>query len=468
MRDACGWGISIGCAIACLASIAAAEPPAKNAAPQRPPTGHFGYGLIETADGQPADIDFLLSNETCAVCHPRQVEEFQGSMHSAAHEDPLYRGFAEAARREAGDQIYAYCAACHAPVGVAAGIIPATPDDQLPREVKAGVTCDTCHHISALTGTEGPWKAEGNASFVLESGKVRFGPSEHVAPNRLHTDEKRAFFAKSEFCASCHTVIHPTNSLPIENTYGEWKASVYAQHGIQCQDCHMARVEDAVKVAESLKPVVRQGYAAQDGPMRQIFPHYFVGASVEADRLAQGPVHAKMAEARLRSAAQIELRAPAAAKAGREFQFDVIVRNIAAGHNLPTGVTELRQMWVDLRIVDRNQREVFRGGQLDEHGDFDQGAIWFGAVAADATGKPTLKPWEMTRFLLHRAVPPKGEVSNRVTVKLPPGATGPLTLDARLLYRSASPRAVHQFLEDKAFVPKITEMTAARATIRIE
>ena len=464
MRSGLGWGIRISCVITCLASLAAAEPGVTT----KPPISHFGYGLINTADGQPADVDLFVSNETCAVCHPRQQAELQGSMHSATHEDPLYRGFAKTARREAGEQTYAYCAACHAPLGVAAGIIPATPDDQLSADVKAGVTCDTCHHISALTGAGGPWKVEGNASFVLKSGKVRFGPSDQVAPNRLHTDEKRDFFGKSEFCASCHTVIHPTNGLPIENTYGEWKTSVYAQHNIQCQDCHMSSVEDAQQVAESLKPIVRQGQSALEGPVRPIYPHYFVGGNADADHLAHGVEHAKMAEARLRSAAQLKLQAPATVRAGATFRFDVAVQNVAAGHNIPTGVTELRQIWVDLHLLDRNHKEVFRSGQLDERGEFGPNTIWFGAVAADAAGKPTLKPWEMIRFLSHRTIPPKGVVRELVSVDLPAGTAGPLTLNARLLYRSATPKVVAQFLGDEAFVPKITEMATAQVKLDVE
>ncbi len=30
----------------------------------------------------------------------------------------------------------------------------------------------------------------------------------------------------------------PLEQFPIEDTYREWKTSVYAQAGIQCQDCH--------------------------------------------------------------------------------------------------------------------------------------------------------------------------------------------------------------------------------------
>ena len=72
-------------------------------------------------------------------------------MHSAAHTDPLYRSFAETARKEAGDKIYAFCSGCHSPAGVASGLIPRKTDADLPAEAKAGVTCDVCHSISSVT-----------------------------------------------------------------------------------------------------------------------------------------------------------------------------------------------------------------------------------------------------------------------------------------------------------------------------
>ena len=63
-------------------------------------------------------------------------------------------------------------------------------------------------------------------------------------------------------------MIHPNNGLRIETTYEEWKASVYAENDIQCQDCHMRTVEDAVKVAETLKPVVVKGERTTHGAER--------------------------------------------------------------------------------------------------------------------------------------------------------------------------------------------------------
>jgi hypothetical protein len=437
-------------------------------APDQPPEGPFGYTLIRTADDALTDVDFFLPNESCQVCHERHFKEVEGSMHSAAHVDPLYRRFAEIAREEAGEKVYTYCSGCHSPAGVTSGLIPAKHDPDLPAEAKVGVSCDVCHQISRLTGHEGPWGEPGNASFVIEQGLVKFGDSGEVAENRLHTGEKKDFFTKSEFCASCHTVIHPVNGMRIETTYDEWKSSVYASSGIQCQDCHMRTVEDAVKVAETLRPVTVEGERANDGETRPIFPHYFVGGNANADRLANGPMHAEMAERRLKSAARIELKSPTKAAAGENIELEVVVHNVAAGHNIPTGVTELREMWVGLRILDQDGKVLFRNDGLDEQGEIRPGVIRFGALAKDDSGKVTYKPWEMTGFLWKKTIPPKSFSRDTVTAEIPAGASGTITIEARLLYRSAPPGVVALVMQDEAFTPKIVEMCKTQVSALIE
>jgi hypothetical protein len=51
--------------------------------------------------------------------------------------------------------------------------------------------------------------------------------------------------------------------------------------------------------------------------------------------------------------------------AGR-LDIDVTVRNLA-GHKLPTGYPS-RRVWIDLTVVDRNGRELFRSGAVSESG----------------------------------------------------------------------------------------------------
>jgi hypothetical protein len=369
------------------------------------------------------------------------------------------------ARREAGQEVYQYCSGCHTPAGVASGLVPLTPEEELPDEAKAGVTCDVCHQVSELTGHSGPWGEPGNASLVLAPGRVKRGTFADIERNPAHEGAREEFFGKSEFCASCHTVIHPLNGLRIEHTYDEWKGSVYAEHGIQCQDCHMRTVEDAVRVAATLQRQVVLGTLARKGAEREIAPHYFVGGNVEADILADGPRHARMAQERLKSAATLALELPESAPAGGELAFEVVVTNVGAGHDLPTSLTELRQMWLHVRVVDAGGQILLESGATEPEGELPPGTARFGAAVEDAQGNETFKPWEAVRFAWKRTIPPKGSDRERYAVEVPGSSASPLRLEARLLYRIAPPHVVAAVMGADAFVPRIVEMATVSAEL---
>jgi hypothetical protein len=433
-----------------------------------PPEGPFGYSMLASEDGERLELDDFVPNEDCADCHERQWEELQGSMHSIAHTDLIYRATAELARAEAGQEMYAYCSSCHSPQGVSTGLIPGTPESELPEIAKAGVLCDVCHQVSQLTGETGPWGEPGNASFVLSPDEDRkFGPpaGDDVAAD--HEVETRDFLARSEFCAACHTIIHPLNGLRIEHTYAEWKESIYAEKGIECQDCHMRSVEDAVKVAETLERVTVIGKSETESEDREIFPHSFVGGNANADLLGGSSEHAAMGEARLKSAARLEIAAPDDAAAGETLRFEVAVHNVAAGHNLPTSLTELREMWVDLEVRSSDGAVLFHSGHLEANGDISEGAMRFGALGGDAEGRVTYKPWEVTQFLFKRLIPPKGAERDRFEVLLPEDLSGELRIEAKLYYRSAPPKVVLSLLGDQAIELKQVEMARAEVGLTL-
>jgi hypothetical protein len=440
------------------------EPPTRP--PTRPQGGPFGLSLMATPDGKPADALHFATSEDCSACHARHVEEFDGSLHSFSHHDPLYRAFAELARKEAGEQVYAYCSGCHAPAAVVSGLVPGTPEDLLPDNVKAGVQCDICHQVRELNGAAGPWGEPGNGSLTLEPGKAKASIRPEIKSNLFHTARRAEFLESSEFCASCHTVIHPFNGLRIEHTYDEWKKSIYAEKGIQCQDCHMRTVEDAVRVAQTLEPVTVMGKTSElSGTQREISPHTFVGGNIEAGRLTGSEAHGQMAEARLKSAAVIAVESVERAADGRELSFTVAVTNVGAGHSLPTSLTELREMWLHVRVSDSQGGLVFESGALDGHGELSKGSVRFGSVLHDAGGKPTFKPWEGVSFGKKRLIPAKGTERERFTAALAAAAPGALSIEARLCYRIAAPHVVKAVMGEQAFEPRIVEMASARASV---
>ncbi len=430
------------------------------------PLGDFGLSRIATPDGlrPPAD-DFFVSSD-CALCHPRQWAELEGSMHSVSHTDRFYRRFAELARKEAGEEVYTYCSGCHSPAGVVTGSIPALPEDRLPEIALDGVGCDVCHQVSELTGHDGPWGEPGNASLVLSPGRVKYGPFDDIERNPAHEGEQNVDLSTSEFCASCHTVIHPVNGLRIEHTYDEWRGSIYAEKGIQCQDCHMRSVEDAVRVAETLEPVVRRGTIARKGGEREIALHTFVGGNVHAGELGGGERHSRAARERLRSAARLHLELPENLEVtGSSLSFEVTVENVGAGHALPTSLTELRQMWVHVRVVDAAGTVLMQDGALDDRGHLTAPALRFGSELVDASGAVTHRPWEAVDFAWKRTVPPKGRDGETFEVELGPGIESPLSIEARLLYRIAPPHVVKEVMGPEAFTPEIVEMATASAEL---
>jgi hypothetical protein len=229
----------------------------------------------------------------------------------------------------------------------------------------------------------------------------------------------------------------------------------------------MASVEDAVQVAQTLRPVERWGTSAVEGPVRRIHPHYFVGGNADAAHLSQGPDHAQMAVARLKSAARLELTGPSQASPLSDLTIEVAVQNVAAGHNLPTGVTELRQMWLELNVTDAAGKSVYESGLVYDTGRFGVDTISFGTVAGDDQGRPTYKPWEMAQFLRKRTIPPKGVARESVSITVPGDLSGPLTIEARLLYRSAPPEVVEWLFPEGGYVPLITEMALAKSTVML-
>ena len=160
------------------------------------------------------------------------------------------------------------------------------------------------------------------------------------------------------------------------------------------------------------------------------------------------------------------IRVPERPSAGR-LSFEVVVKNVGAGHTLPTSLTEVREMWVDLKVTAPDGTVLHRSGALDEHGEITEGAIRFGAFMEDAAGKLTVKPWEGVRFRSKRLVAPKGEDVEPVAVALPAGTAGEVVVQARLLYRSAAPHGIREVMGDEAFEAEVVEMCATRRTIEV-
>ena len=147
-------------------------------------------------------------------------------------------------------------------------------------------------------------------------------------------------------------------------------------------------------------------------------------------------------------------------------QFKVKVRNETAGHNLPTSLTEVRQVWLDVAVAAGAAR-CSAAARSTPTGGIDPEATMFRAIAVDKDGHHTSKPWEIVRFESNTTIPPKGSAAAPYAFELPADAKGPLAVQATLRYRSFDQGLANLLLGEKAPKVPVVDMVAAAGEISL-
>ena len=211
------------------------------------------------------------------------------------------------------------------------------------------------------------------------------------------------------------------------------------------------------------------GKAAPSGKEREhIFTHWFVGANVMVPTLLGAPAHADLARENLRAAATIEfLSSPAQVKPGEFVTMSVRVTNVGAGHKLPTGFPEGREMWVDLKVTDAGGKEVYRLGAV-KNGRTEPGTQSFKVVMADDAGNIIdLELWKATRIVSDTRLLPKGSADLVYRFQVPVDAKGPFTVTADLNYWSFPQYLVDILLGDQASVSPVIKMVSVEKKVAL-
>ena len=427
--------------------------------------------MLNTRTGGPVLSKEFEDPNRCKICHRDIYLQWNGSMHSNAFVDPVFQAMWKIGEIETEGAIRNLCAGCHTPIGTVGEEVTYDAAEGVFRTGKIasrGVQCDFCHTVLATTWRDTPVAQPHNATLIMDPGDVKRGPykdsdspGHDTAYSELHTS--------AEFCGSCHNIFHPVNDFPIERTYDEWRQSVYARAGIVCQDCHMMPVEKAIEVARTLQKPKNPGKASPLGPDRDnVYTHEFVGGNFTVTALLGADGHAEIARKRLKSAAEIRIYAPEKFVSGKVGRFDVEVFNKGAGHNLPTSLTEVRQMWLDVTVKDSKDNVLYRSGAIDEEGKIDPAANIFHAVAVDENGNVTHKPWLISHFARVRTIPPKGFDTSDFAFLVPGKVRGKaLTIEAVLRYRSFSQELADKLLGEGAPEVPVVDMAAAESTVRV-
>jgi hypothetical protein len=116
---------------------------------------------------------------------------------------------------------------------------------------------------------------------------------------------------------------------------------------------------------------------------------------------------------------------------------NVTIHNVGSGHEFPTGVTDIREPWVELQAVDSSGNVLATYGGPDANGVLPSTAARLGIDIASADGGVLLEHQISlaTSIPFDQRVPPKGSLTLSVTPAstLP---TGTASLDAVLLYHN--------------------------------
>jgi hypothetical protein len=422
-----------------------------------------------SADGLEEDFN---DPRRCVVCHSEIFAQWNGSIHALAVEDNVFRKFFGMVVEEAGPVAFEFCMKCHTPVGVARKELPPATGEKLDNVAMKGVFCDFCHTVTP-TGI-------GNAAFDTHPSATKRGPSDNaVSPaHDTKTDDR---YRGSEFCGMCHNVTHPISGRPIERTYLEWRDSPYNSPDPAvrrtCQDCHMRQTPDEPSTGEGERKD-NPGRAATPGPDRpHVWTHYFVGGSTLFPDSQNGDRRRAMAVARLRHVARLEISLEEVpGQASHSGSFRVRVYNIGAGHKLPTGLSEVREMWLDVTVEDAKGRVLMRSGDLGENGSIDPTAAIFKTFLG--IGKTNVKLsccffaigernklLSAERMTRDRRILPQGYDEEKYAFTVPKGASFPLKIRAKLNYRSMSQDFADIFFPDGSFKVPVIRMEEATASI---
>jgi hypothetical protein len=323
------------------------------------------------------------SSDKCADCHQRTVSQWRRSMHSHAMTSPVMvaqsnQVLAQVLAGAAYPDPKRICINCHGPIGAAltsSSTLPLTSDSSFAESalLNEGVSCAVCHQWNGTPETA----SAGLSRFQdgLQPGHVYFGALNDPVGNAFHHSEASATFRQPEqLCRNCHSVqydkngdgqLHRGTDLVLQTLFDEWEDYRKAGGSAGCVDCHMPLVNDTRAAEHALIPFEQD----KDAPSRKVHDHSFVGADYPLDDRVAREALRPVREALLRSSGTLRLVPGSLNASANALTFALEVSNTGTGHNLPGGFAFVRQMWLEIMVLDGAGRALAGSGLLASAGD---------------------------------------------------------------------------------------------------
>ncbi len=367
--------------------------------------------LLDTSTKPNAAYDAQWCGQS--ACHQKEYEQWSVSVHSRSADDPMLTYCAGVEQQLRGPQFTRHCAGCHDPVSARLGDTSLTS--------KRGITCLGCHDVTRTI------RAGGNADLEASSHDWS-QPHKDWAKASLDT------LRDPRFCGGCHMQFVPgTGLLPSFSTLVEWQNSPYADpaNPTSCVVCHM-------------------GSGPTGADHRAVGGNLYMGQRIGAAAIIQ------LQTTHLQSFAQLSATVNGST-------VTATVQNAGSGHAFPTGVSDLREAWVEVQALDGQKNLLARIGGPGADGLLPANAARLGTDVAGADGSVLLRH-ELslaTHVPFDQRVMPQQQLTT--TVALPATLpAGTVELDAVLFFRNVRTAYFRAALGDPSAIPPETELARFR------
>ena len=365
-------------------------------------------------------VEELMDPRTCETCHPVHYQQWSGSMHAYAADDPVFLAMNKRGQRETGGALGDFCINCHAPMAKQLGFTDfANFDPEVLPPAARGITCYFCHNVERVTSTH------DNGLVLANDQTMRGGAKDPVGTSAHHSkyDEKMdGDLNQSEICGSCHDIVVPASingrrDIELERTFLEWKGTFFASSDVPtlhltCTGCHAksSRLEP-IADAPGVKPRL---HGLHDHTMAAIDLALTPFPEMEAQRLAVQ----RILNPSIGIIGPVPLNPSAPQPGGicvtpeQGGLVTVRVDALGTGHSWPSGAAMDRRAWLELIAYDASGAVVFQSGVVPAGMDpevADPNVFGFWDRTRKADGKPAHFFWEVdqvdSRLLLAASVP---------------------------------------------------------------
>jgi hypothetical protein len=314
-------------------------------------------------DGTARSVAELQDPQTCNECHPKHVQQWSGSMHAYASEDPVFVAMNKRGQRETGGALGTFCVQCHAPMAVKLGLTNGTDFDpaQLPPTAK-GITCYFCHNVKSVADTH------NNGLVLADDQTMRGGLTKPVTSPAHHSEYDKLMDSdanQSELCGSCHDVVTP-RGVELERTYQEWQTTFFSQpdpaHHLTCGSCHMPSSTGVIADAPGLNPKSRtNGFHEHLWPAidQALSPFPETDAQAAGIKRDLDPAIAIIGPAPFGGIVQ-----PGGICLDPPGNLSVRLDSIGTAHRWPSGAAQDRRAWLEVIAFDKDGNDVFHSGEV--------------------------------------------------------------------------------------------------------